>query len=99
MAGLKVNAVIEAVRYSPQGRIELVRLYERRGATFSDSFLAGREELLRRLQRGQVIATGRRLAYQGSSFDIGTRVHQHSGQVTTGEDGTSRDLLENVPLF
>ena len=99
MAGVKVHAVIEAVRYSPQGKIDLVRLYERRGATFSDSFLVGREELLRRLQRGEVIATGQRQQFQGSVFNIGSRVHPHGGQVVTGEGETGRDRLENVPLF
>jgi hypothetical protein len=99
MAGVKVHAVIEAVRYSPQGQIDLVRLYERRGATFSDSFLVGRDELLRRLESGRVIATGQRQAYQGSSFDIGGRVFQRGGQVVTGEGETGRDRLENVPLF
>ena len=34
MAKLKFDGLIEAVRYAPDGKIILVRAYERRGATF-----------------------------------------------------------------
>ncbi|MRR10451.1 hypothetical protein EG831_10350 [bacterium] len=99
MAAVKVHAVIEAVRYSPQGEIELVRLYERRGATFSDSILVNRGELVRRLKSGKVIATGRRQTYQGSVFDIGTRVVQRGERIVAGDGSSGRDQLGSVPLF
>lgn len=35
----RFDGVIEAVRYSPDGKIEVARAYERRGAAFSDHVL------------------------------------------------------------
>ena len=48
----KFDGVIEAVRYK-SGKIEVVRAYERRGATFSDHVLLDRKELLERLRGGK----------------------------------------------
>ena len=55
----KFDGVIEAVRYRG-GKIELVRAYERRGATFSDRVLLDRAALLDRLKKGKRFVTGQR---------------------------------------
>jgi len=45
MAQEKFDGVIEAVRYSPEGAVSQVRMYERRGPTWSDCVLLDRAEL------------------------------------------------------
>ena len=56
----KIDGVIEAVRYNPNGQIALVRAYERRGATFSDRVLLDRKTLLERLKSGKNFSIGQR---------------------------------------
>ena len=53
----KVDGVIEAVRYKG-GKIDLVRLYERRGPTYGDHVVMDRLTLLSRLKEGKRIMTG-----------------------------------------
>ena len=47
----KFDGVIEAVRYK-NGQIEVVRAFERRGATFTDRIMLKRDEFLKRLKKG-----------------------------------------------
>ena len=101
MAKAKFDGLIEAVRYAPDGKIELVRAYERRGATFSDILLINRANLITRLKSGQKFVTGTRQEFLGSTFDK-TRVVQLNGDVistlgSVNRGNTSRDLLEEVP--
>jgi hypothetical protein len=101
MAKMKFDGLIEAVRYAPDGNIELVRAYERRGATFSDIILIDRSNLITRLKNGQKFVTGTRQEFLGSTFDT-TRVVQLNGDVITtlgsaNRGNNSRDLLEEVP--
>lgn len=97
----KVDGVIEAVRYKG-GRIDLVRLYERRGPTFSDHVLLDRAALLTRLKQGMRFMTGRRRQYLASTFDLGKPVYlfgRNGDQVVTTLDQPGRDQLEGVPAF
>jgi len=102
MAGRKPDGVIEAVRYSPQGNIELVRAYERRGFIFSDVVLLNRQALLEKLQNGLVFVTGQRTHYRANVFDTGKTLHlAGSGKsiITTKEQAGTQDFLANVPMF
>ena len=56
----KYDGVIEVVRYTPDGKISEVRLYERRGPTFSDRVIIPRTELLQRLRARKKFAVGLR---------------------------------------
>ena len=97
----KIDGVIEAVRYKA-GKIELVRAYERRGATFSDRVLLDRKTLLERLNAGKRFVTGERKDYLASTFDVGKPVNlvgQDSNQVATTLAQSSQDDLEGVPAF
>ena len=101
MAKVKFDGLIEAVRYAPDGKIELVRAYERRGATFSDILLINRANLITRLKSGQKFVTGTRQEFLGSTFET-TRIVQLNGDVITtlgsvNRGDTSRDQLEEVP--
>jgi hypothetical protein len=102
MAKKKVDAVIEAVRYTSEGKVAWVRLYERRGPTFSDWMLVDRDQLLGRLKAGKKIYTGKRVEYLASTFDLGypVSVAQRNGAdvVISGESAANRDHLEGAPV-
>ncbi len=70
----KLDGVIEAVRYAPDGRIAMVRAYERRGPAWSDLVLLERAELVRRLGSGKRFALGRRIPRMGGTFETGAAV-------------------------
>jgi hypothetical protein len=104
---VKFDGVIEAVRYSPQGSISLVRAYERRGAAFSDHLLLDRATLVLRLKKGLKFITGERVAYMGGVFRPGSPVRlvkrgEQDVLVTgnpSGDPSGEHDNLEGVPLF
>ncbi len=99
----KFDGVIEAVRYTRNGQIGLVRAYERRGFTFSDRVLLDRKALLERIKDGKEFITGQRKEYWASTFDTGkiVRVVTRNGKdiLTTFENPTGKDKLEGTPAF
>ncbi|MEW5829797.1 MAG: hypothetical protein AB1846_12965 [Chloroflexota bacterium] len=102
MARPKFDGVIEAVRYDKDGRILLVRAYERRGAAFSDRVLIDRAKLLEKLKQGRKFFTGQRKEYWAGTFDLGKPVERlafHDKEFITTSGQSGRDLLENIPLF
>jgi hypothetical protein len=97
----KVDGVIEAVRYK-NGEIEVVRAFERRGATFSDWIMIPRRDLLERLKDGRNFMTGTRKELLASTFETGkpVRVVSRDGKefISTRENA-DRDELDQVPVF
>jgi hypothetical protein len=98
MAKQKFDGLIEAVRYTPEGEIVLVRAYERRGSTFSDHILIDRANLVARLKKGEKFVTGSRKEFWGSTFDSAKIVRLNGNFITTGASA-SRDQLEEVPTL
>jgi len=98
MTKIKFDGLIEAVRYTPDGSIDLVRAYERRGATFSDHILIDRANLVSRLNKGEKFVTGSRKEFMGSTFDSAKFVRLDGNVVTTGSN-TGHDQLEDVPII
>ncbi len=97
----RFDGVIEAVRYKG-GKIEMVRAYERRGATFSDRVLLNRKTLLERLSGGRRFVTGQRKEFLASTFEISKTVRldgADGSQVVTTQAQSDHDILEGVPLF
>jgi hypothetical protein len=97
----KFDGVIEAVRYKG-GKIEVVRAYERRGATFSDRVLLNRKTLIERLKQGKRFVTGERKEFMASTFEAGKPVNllgEDGNQIITTRSQSERDELENVPVF
>ncbi len=94
----RFDGVIEAVRYAPDGKIEVVRAYERRGAAFSDHILIGRAVLLERLKQGKKFVTGQRKPNLGGMFETRASVVL-AGDVITTQPGASHDFLDAVPVF
>ena len=98
MAKIKFDGMIETVRYAPDGKIDLVRAYERRGATFSDHILIKRAQLVERLQKGEKFVTGQRKEFMGSTFESAKSVYLNGDVISTGS-ASSHDLLEDVPIL
>ena len=97
----KFDGVIEAVRYKG-GKIEVVRAYERRGATFSDRVLLDRKTLLERLKDGKRFVAGQRKEFMASTFEIGKQVNvmgTDGHQIVATREDAEHDDLEGVPVF
>lgn len=97
----KIDGVIEAVRYKG-GKIDVVRAYERRGATFSDQVLIERKTLLERLKEGKRFVTGQRKEFWASTFKVGKPVKVLGGEdkmVVATRPDLDHDELEGVPNF
>ncbi|MGB9673319.1 MAG: hypothetical protein ACPL3P_04215 [Anaerolineales bacterium] len=103
MAKKQPDIVIEAVRYKPNGEIDWVRVYEKRGATYSDHLLLSRAELVQRLQRKELVYTGKRIPYMASTFQLSRPVilSQSNGKdlILTENTQSNKDKLEDVPLI
>ena len=103
MGKQKFDVVVEAVRYRPDGQVEWVRGYERRGDTFTDLVLIPREALVERLKAGEVFIAGRRISQMASTFEVTTPlrlVHQNGQDLIVTESGQpARDDLAGVPLL
>lgn len=95
----KFDGVIEAVRYLPDGKVEVVRLYERRGAVWSDLILLQRSELVKRIEAGGTYVTGKRKAYFGSQFETGNAVKLHNGSFSSGGESGTNDRMGGVSIF
>ena len=103
MAKPKIDGVIEAARYHPDGQIQWVRAYLRRGPTYSDHVLLDRQALVEQLKSGKTFFAGERVELMASTFKLGktVRLLQKNGQelLSTGESGASQDHLEGVPIL
>jgi hypothetical protein len=98
----KFDGVIEAVRYK-NGQVEVVRAFERRGASFSDRILIPRKELLERLKKGQKFVIGKRKEFLAGTFEIQDeplRIIQRDGQeiIATRSDA-DHDEVDHAPVF
>jgi hypothetical protein len=98
----KFDGVIEAVRYK-NGQIEVVRVFQRRGATFSDRIMVARKELLERLKNGQKFVVGKRKEFMASTFDVQDRplqvLDRNGSEIITTRTDADHDELEQAPLF
>ena len=103
MAKQKLDGVVEAVHYTPEGRIEWVRAYVRRGVVFSDHVLIPRQELIAQLKEGKRFLVGQRKQYLGGIFEAShpLRLEAHNGQevLLAGEGPAGQDRLEGVPII
>jgi hypothetical protein len=99
MARSKIDGVIEAVRYNPDGSIRVVRGYERRGVVWTDEVMLARKDLVYRLKQGRRFVTGVRTIYKGSEFDTSTPVHLQNDHIITEGQPDGRDMLAGVGIF
>ncbi len=95
----KPDVIVEAVRYAPDGQIQFVRAYERRGAVWSDWLLLDRASLLERLKSGKTVLAGRRKQYLGNVFETGAPLRVNGQAITLADRPSSQDNLADVPIF
>jgi hypothetical protein len=103
MARQKIDGVVEAVHFAPDGKIAWVRAYERRGSTFSDRVLLDRENLVKRIKAGKQFFTGKRIPLEAGTFEIihpirVTGLDDHPILVT-GFSPANKDTLDGVPVI
>ena len=97
----KFDGIIEAVHYK-NGQIVTARVYERRGASFSDRILLERKDLLERIKSGKKFLTGTRKELWAGTFETGKPVQVVSREgkdFISTRDGADHDELEQVPVF
>ena len=98
----KFDGVIEAVQYK-NGQIQLVRAFERRGATFSDRILMNRQEFLERLKRGRKFVVGKRKELLASTFEIQEKpvqvLNRDGKEIISTRPDADHDELEQAPVF
>jgi hypothetical protein len=97
----KVDGVIEAVRYK-NGQVVAVRVYERRGAAYSDRLMLDRKELLERLKSGKHFVIGERKELWAGTFEVGKPVHvisRDGREYLSTRAESDRDELEGAPVF
>jgi hypothetical protein len=100
----KCDGVVEAVRYSPDGKVLLLRVYDKRGPTWSDRVLIDRDEMVRRLKGGCRYMVGTRVQYMAGTFETTGPVLLAGDSgcevlVTSTVKATGADNLEGVPRF
>jgi hypothetical protein len=103
MAKAKFDAVVEAVHYAPDGQVAWVRVYERRGPTFSDRVLLDRPTLVEQLKARKRFVIGERKVLWASTFDTSSMLQliQKNGRelIVAGEPSADHDSLGSAPLI
>ncbi len=97
----KIDGIIEAVRYK-NGQITMARIYEKRGATFSDRIMVDRKVLLERVQKGLQYVAGSREELLASTFTTGKSillVKNNDREFLATHSNATNDELEGVPVF
>lgn len=103
MADQKYDGVVEAVHYTPEGRVDWVRAYLRRGIAWGDWVIIPRENLIKEIKAGKRMMVGKRVEYMAGTFDVTVplQVSGKDGQevITTSTASADRDTLEGVPVL
>lgn len=104
MAKDKFDGVVIAVHNTSEGAVDWVRMFLRRGPTFSDRTMVSREQLIERVNAGERILTGTRVVYEGTTFKTGDKVSvvKNNGEeflVVGDAQATSRDNMRGVPVL
>ena len=103
VAKVKYDAVVQAVHYTPDGQVDWVRTFQRRGPIFSDYVVLTREALVEELKAGKKYKVGERKAQMGGTFEVSEslRLIQDGDNeiLVTGETKSERDRLDGVPII
>ncbi len=101
MTKQKLDGVVEAVHYAPDGKVAWVRAYERRGSTYSDRILLDRSALIERIKAGKRFFTGQRIPLEAGTFEIFHPIRviglDNHPILVTGYSPASKDTLDGVP--
>lgn len=103
MAKPKFDLVVVAVHYTPDGSVDWVRAYQRRGPTFSDRLKLDRTALLNEIESGRRVVIGQRVPQMAGTFEIGESINLAGSNgekfLVTGNSTANRDSLEGVPIL
>lgn len=103
MANKKVDGVIEAVHYAPDGQVDWVRAYLRRGSTWSDRVILTRQNLIAEIKSGMHMAIGSRVPFMAGTFDTAApiMVAGTAGKevLVTPNAASDSDHLEGAPVL
>jgi hypothetical protein len=99
----KLDGVVQAVHYTPDGQVEWVRAYLRRGPTFSDRVQLDRQTLVANLKAGKRYFAGQPVPRMASTFQLSEplQILEKEGRVVlvTGNRRADRDRLDGVPVI
>jgi len=103
MAKINYDGVVEAAHFKPDGQLDWVRVYERRGAVFSDRILLSREAFVEQLKASRRYVVGERIFNMGGKFNVTQPVHlirQHGRQmIVVGDAHDTQDELAGLPII
>lgn len=103
MGKIKYDGVVEAVHYDSEGQVVWVRVYRRRGPTFSDRILLDRNEFIKELKAGRRYYSGKRIPLKASTFELGRPVKliEQNGKeiLAIGDRQPEGDCLDGVPII
>ena len=103
MAKINYDGVLEAAHFKPDGQLDWVRVYERKGAVFSDRILLSRQAFVDQLKDGKRYVVGERILNMGGIFNVTQPVRllkRDAKQViVVGETQTTQDELAGVPIL
>ncbi len=103
MAKINYDGVVEAAHFKPDGQLDWVRVYERRGAIFSDRIVLSRDAFARQLKAGKRYMVGERILNLGGVFTVSqpVRLFTQDGKqvIVAGDSQASKDELNGVPIL
>ncbi len=101
MAKPRFDGVVEAVHYAPDGQVAWVRVYERRGPTFSDRLLLDRQSLIQKIKSRKRFVIGERKVLWASTFDTSSALQliRKDGRelIVAGSTSVDHDSLGSAP--
>ena len=103
MARIKYDGVVETAHFKVDGKLDWVRVYERRGAIFSDRILLSRGAFIDQLKAGKRYVVGERMLNLGGQFTVSQPVslQERDGNqvIAVGNARSSADDLTGVPII
>jgi hypothetical protein len=103
MSKINYDGVVEAVHFKPDGQLDWVRVYERRGVVFSDRVMLSREAFVKQLKAGKTYVVGERIPNLGGKFTVTQTVHliQEDGKqvIVVGDTQAKVEELGGVPVI
>jgi hypothetical protein len=103
MSEKQIDGVIEAVRYTPGGNVDLVRVYEMQAPVFSDRLILTRDQIIQEMRTGKKFYVGESNPLQASTFKPGNPVVLSGPagyEVIVQFSGNKRhDDLQGAPQF
>jgi hypothetical protein len=103
MAKNNYDGVVEAAHFKPDGQLDWVRVYLRRGAVFSDRILLSRQAFVEQLRAGKRYMLGERIFNLGGKFNVTqpvTLLRQDGRQViVVGDAQSTQGELTGVPII